>query len=498
MRFTATDTYDYHRPSKCGLRVYLRHHDVEEAPPGPFVDVLRRLGERHEKGHLATLSGVVDLSGLPQEERERRTLEEIRAGAPALYQPRFRAAIELDGEDCELVGEPDFLLRHDGGYLIRDSKLSRQITREKHPEIVLQLQLYGWLYERAAGEPPRGLEVHAGTGDIVPVPYDREAGPEHLRLLLHLRSLDAEPYEPVGWSKCAACGFHDRCWDRAVASDDVSLLPAVSQKFAHKLRERGVTRIADLAPALENPAFRQLFYKVFKKKEPKLLDVAVKIRRDAEVRATGRPAWIAPPALPDVRNFAVLDLEGMPPILDELEKIYLWGMKVFGDRPSGYLYAEAGFGAGGDRQGWQDFLRLASRLLDEHPDLRFVHFGTYERTKLRTYLKRHKDADGTAARILNRLVDLHSILTASVVLPVPSYGLKVVEKHVGFKRKLDEYRGDVAMARYIEATETSDPAARAGILDESRAYNEEDLDATWAVLSWLRAGSPSPSGRGLG
>ena len=43
------------------------------------------------------------------------------------------------------------------------------------------------------------------------------------------------------------------------------------------------------------------------------------------------------------------------------------------------------------------------------------------------------------------------------------------------------------MARYIEATETSDSAARAGILDEIRAYNEEDLDATWAVLSWLRA-----------
>ncbi|MGH9389347.1 MAG: TM0106 family RecB-like putative nuclease, partial [Vicinamibacteria bacterium] len=226
------------------------------------------------------------------------------------------------------------------------------------------------------------------------------------------------------------------------------------------------------------------------KKEPKLLDVAVKIRRDAEVRATGRPAWIAPPALPGVRSFAMLDLEGMPPLLDELEKVYLWGMKVLGPRPADYLYAEAGFGLKGDEQGWRDFLRLASRLLDEYPDLRFVHFGTYERTKLTTYRKRHGDSGGTAARILNRLVDLHSILTASVVLPVPSYGLKVVEKYIGFKRKLEEYGGDAAIARYIEATEASDPATRAGILDEIRAYNEEDLDATWAVVEWMRRIAP--------
>ncbi len=42
------------------------------------------------------------------------------------------------------------------------------------------------------------------------------------------------------------------------------------------------------------------------------------------------------------------------------------------------------------------------------------------------------------------------------------------------------------MARYIEATETSDPAARDAIVSEILAYNEEDLDATWKVLGWLR------------
>ena len=42
------------------------------------------------------------------------------------------------------------------------------------------------------------------------------------------------------------------------------------------------------------------------------------------------------------------------------------------------------------------------------------------------------------------------------------------------------------MARYIEATETDDEGLRASIMDEILDYNREDLEATWAVLRWLR------------
>lgn len=42
------------------------------------------------------------------------------------------------------------------------------------------------------------------------------------------------------------------------------------------------------------------------------------------------------------------------------------------------------------------------------------------------------------------------------------------------------------MARYIKATETRDETQRTAIMDEIAAYNREDLEATWAVLEWLR------------
>ena len=44
------------------------------------------------------------------------------------------------------------------------------------------------------------------------------------------------------------------------------------------------------------------------------------------------------------------------PYLDELEKIYLWGMQAYGKRPSEYVGVTAGFGANGDWEGWEAFL----------------------------------------------------------------------------------------------------------------------------------------------
>jgi hypothetical protein len=98
MQFRASSPYDYYRPSKCALRVALRHRGIPEAPRSPFDELLAKLGMRHEKAHLASLPGVVDLSGLDQEARERETRVVIRTEASSIYQARFRMEIHLDGE----------------------------------------------------------------------------------------------------------------------------------------------------------------------------------------------------------------------------------------------------------------------------------------------------------------------------------------------------------------------------------------------------------------
>ena len=62
LRLTASDFYTYFRPSKCELRVYLKSIGMVEGPPGPFAEILFKLGDRHEKAHLATFPKYEDIS----------------------------------------------------------------------------------------------------------------------------------------------------------------------------------------------------------------------------------------------------------------------------------------------------------------------------------------------------------------------------------------------------------------------------------------------------
>ena len=487
MQVTASDIYGYYRPSECNLRIYLRHNGEAEAPPSPYEEVMRRLGERHEKAHLATFPTFVDLSAGTRHEREQRTQEEVRRGSLVIYQAVLRATAVLDGVRCEVVGYPDFLIHHSGGYAIRDSKLSRRITENDHPEILRQLELYGWLYEQTFGKPPLRLEVHGGIGDIVLIPYD--AGGKVLataREILAIKQTQVEPYTPVGWTKCGDCGFYGRCWPRAEARRDVALVSGVDQGLAIALRHKGVETVDGLLAGYSEASLAEL-QRPWGRGSQRVGRRAGPILRMARSMASGQEILIQNPDIPDHPNYVIFDIEGLPPHLDELEKVYLWGLQVFGQRSGEFQASTASFGVDGDREGWEHFLANAKKILDEYGDLPFVHWHHYERTRLDMYMERFGDPGGVGARVRQNLLDLLPITHRSIALPLPSYSLKVVEQYIGFRRKQEEYGGEWAMAKYIEATETEDPQQRQQVMDQILVYNREDLESTWAVLKWLRA-----------
>ena len=125
-----------------------------------------------------------------------------------IYQGALRAETVVGGMECDVFGEPDFLIRQGSGYVVRDAKLSRRITRSDHPEIIASLQLYGWLFEQTFGRPPEALEVAAGDGGIVLIDYDNaEFALATLGEVLADKAAAAEPFSPVGWSKCEPCAF---------------------------------------------------------------------------------------------------------------------------------------------------------------------------------------------------------------------------------------------------------------------------------------------------
>ena len=486
MRLTASDIISLNRPTPCDLRIYLREHKISEAEPSAFEKILQTLGQRHEEEHLASLGAYEDPSLVPPDERVQRTSEAIANRASVIYQGELARDTVLNGIPVTLIGRPDFLIWDTDGYLICDSKLSRQVDEDHHIEIALQLQLYGWLFEGTAGVLAKRLEVHTGKGDIVDVPYDGGfAALGELAKILELKRLGAEPYEPVGWTKCGGCGYHEHCWQKAEANQDVAIVMDVDQGLARALNASGTRTAADLLANFDVNTLSG-FKRPRGKGEQKVGKRAEKILLYAEVLCRGQERILAPPVIPASDNYVMFDLEGMPPQLDDLDKIYLWGMQVYGMRPSPFLGVTAAFGADGDREGWFDFLRAAKKILDEYGDIPFVHWHHYEKTHIKKYIDRYGDLDAVADRVLRNLLDLLPITKDAVALPLPSYSLKVVEEYVGFKRTQEEYGGAWSMAQFILATETNDEAERNRLMAKILTYNEEDLAATWAVFEWLR------------
>ncbi len=487
-RLFASGFHGYLRPSRCGLRLWLREQGVAEDPPGAYAEILMRLGLEHERRHLARFADAIDIGALPREQQRDATSAAVVAGERVIYQGRFEATVAIDGREVEVVGLPDFLLPARDGYAIRDSKLNRRVgPGQEH--VRLQLEAYGWLYEQTFGEPPVALQVHGGGGEIITLEYG--GGEDALAVFAAMLRYRLRPTEPedehVGVSKCGGCGFHSRCWPLAQERRDVGLLPFADQSLIDELHREGTASLPELLERYDAERLARLERPGWDGRPRPVGDRAERLLVNARALLEGRPILIQPPEIPAHPTYVMFDLEGMPPAIDETEKIYIWGLQPFGAEPGPFRAGVAGFGRRGDRDGWESFLNEAGKLFAElGPELPFVHWASYERTKLNLYLERYGDRDGVGERVLANLLDLLPITRGAVAVPLSSYSLKQVETLTGYQRQLTDSGGEWSMARYIEATESSDRAEREAIMDEILAYNREDLEATWAVMEWLR------------
>jgi len=486
----AKDLLDHRRPSRCDLRIYLREQHTPVAPPSPFDEMIRRLGQRHEVAELTKLQPVVNLGVGSLEQRAQWTRDEVGKGAPVIYQGVLMLETELGGMPATVVAEPDFLVASGTGYAMRESRLAGRATQQEHLEVVLALQAAGWLFRETLEQEPAALEVATGSGAIIAVVDD--GGAQALGQLAHLAQLKRlvadlapPPFEPVNWLKCQACAFVRYCWVRAVERYDVACIPAIAEPLARALHEQGVTGAARLVEAFDDESLAAFVRPAAGGDAPVGEEAAVGILRSARAFASGREEVFATPDVLLSDNYAVFDSEGLPPQFDELDKVYVWGMQVYGTLPSPYTAAMATGDPDGDRIGWVGFLTEAAALFEYYGDIPFVHWLDDERRAIDRYVARYGDPDGVAARVLANMIDLEVVMRESIAVPLPSNSLKAISKYAGSKRDLDQYGRDWSLAKYIEVVETGDEFQRSGLVGQVQSNNREDLEATNAVLRWL-------------
>ena len=252
--------------------------------------LIKELGERHEREHLAGFPEYRDLSEGNHGDRFQRTKEAMAGGAPVIYQGVLRAAYP-DSRDL-VTGIPDFLIREGDSYRIRDCKLSRGMDESSHPEILRQLQTYGWLFEQVTGRPPAALEAYLGT-----------------------RQLEETPYSG------------------AEATHDVSLVYKLDQARAHALRQEGVRTYDELLRDF-TPDTLATLARTQGSQVRRVGSAAGRILENARALATRAEIMMG-------ELMVMFDLEGVPPQYEELEKVYLWarakpaGSKVTGAKAAG-------------------------------------------------------------------------------------------------------------------------------------------------------------------
>ncbi|MHC2994005.1 MAG: TM0106 family RecB-like putative nuclease [Candidatus Atribacteria bacterium] len=486
MRIPIQVIYNLFAPSYCEKRLYFAYNNVKTLEPGPFEQLIYKLGLRHEKNYLNSIGEYIDVSTGRIEERIAATKKYTNDKVLVIYQGVLCEDLMVNNKPITLIGIPDFLIYEEGGYQIRDCKLARHVDDKKHQEIIAQIKVYGLLLEKLTGQKVDKMEAVLGDNSLLDVTKMEAIQPgEILTKVVSIAEEKKAPYSPVGWSKCMGCGYRNICWDMAVKNSDVALVYGVDQGLARFFWEKGITKIRQLLDNYDEASLARV-NRPWGEGVQKVGKKATKILMQAQAMKEKRNILIKKVNLPSYDNYVMFDLEGVPPYIDDLEKIYLWGIQVFGEKRTPYLPALAPIEEEGDYKGWENFLKNSRKIFKAYGDVPFIHWAPYEKTKIKLYLQRYGDSGGIAERVLKNLVDLCALVKKSLILAEPSYSLKVVEKVAGFKRTQEEYGGNWAIAKYIEAVETDNKEIRRSIIEKILKYNQEDLVATWEVFKWLK------------
>jgi len=452
----------------CPRRAWFSLHPPvgDDLAPDRFDELIKSLGDEHEAAVLAGFDTYSTAKSVAH------TQELIDAETPVIYQPQFFDA------DLDLVGIPDFLILEGQHYRVADAKLALSIDNKK--AIKAQLATY-----RRLARSTLPARVFLGDGELVDIdPKDDTLGEAFVADMQALRLAKRQPATHYSFTKCSPCPFNHLCTPGFRQADELTLNPAIQARAADGLRQAGIKTLAKLAASDPNEL----------PDVPYLKGSLNKARAVLQARSlrTGKVFKVAEVDLPD-GDYIHFDVESDPMARGGAGEVYLWGFLTPPDHDPSFEYVWKGSTAHADERAWHEFLALIDGFRQRFAAPYFVHYSNYERTQIRRYADRYGDQAHAIVEWLladdGPLLDLQKLVKAAFVLPVLSYGLKSIcrdSRLVNFQWRLEESGSQWSVVRYYDymgaATETDLDEIKAEIL----TYNEDDVRATEAMVSWLR------------
>ena len=458
--------------------------------------LLARKGDEHERRYLdrlreqfgADLVAFESRSGRSRTdylEADAATLRAMAAGTKIIYQAAF-----FDGT---FLGRADFLRRIEvpsarfaWSYEVIETKLALS----PKPYFLVQLAQYSEHVARLQGSMPAEASIVLGSGNERRFPleecaaYYRRLKADYLASFA--RDDDAYPFE---CAHCDLCPWRVACATRRDADDHLSLVARIRRDQIAKLEDHGIGTLAALASAPDDARPKRMQPESF----DNLRSQAREQHRYRAARAAGGSAshsyTFRLPAGPN-DGFGRLpepdpgdvffDMEGDPLYRPDRPLEYLFGC---------YLPAEDryvpfwGKTPAEERTAFEAFVDFVVDRRRTYPNLHVYHYAPYETVAL----KRLGGLFGSRERELDAFweagtfVDLYPVVRQSVWISQPSYSIKKVEALYGFTRTTVTKGGDDSIVQFEAWLATQDAA----ILDDIRAYNDDDCRSTFLLRQWL-------------
>jgi predicted RecB family nuclease len=467
-------------PHLTSLELAVAHGRLERPfRPNPYAEMIRRKGDEHEAAHLGSLGAGVAKIGDPHEigwdAAAAATKQAIRDQAPFVYQ----AALV----DRNWHGLADFLeLLPEGFYEVVDTKLARRAK----PAHLLQLCFYTEQLARIQDKWPERMHVVNGLGARESFkPYDFLAYYRRLKARFLEAVENDRPTYPYPVDHCSLCEFLARCQEQWDADDHLSLVAGIRRTQVERLNAEGITKLRALAGT---PAET----KIPKLRHETLAKLREQARLQLQRRLTGELAHQILP-LERERGFAILpepnegdiwlDLEGDPWYEPARGLEYLLGWVWLDDDGEPRYDCIWSLDRAQEKAGFERLIDLIRERRARFPGMHVYHYAPYERTALQRLMGEHGTREDELDDLLRGevLVDLFRVTRQALRLAVPSYSIKEVEAFYGFQRGEEMAGGGSAVVAFEEWLE-----ARADhILEEIRAYNEDDCRSLYELHRWL-------------
>jgi uncharacterized protein len=482
----------------------------------PQADVLRDLGEAHERRYLERLiEDGLEVVTIPRPERGSppdaavdATIAAMGAGAAVIYQAAFL--------HDRWLGYADFLLRVDGPselgdyhYEVGDTKLAR--TSE--PYFILQLCNYSEHVARVQGVAPRRMHVILGDGRTESFEVAEFAAHYRAVKARFLSSMErAAETAPYPVLHCDLCSFQALCDAQLDAADSLSRVARIMRLHVDRLTAAGTATLEALSYAqpedrpadIRPPIFETLRRQARLQRE----------HRDALAAGVARPNTVElleiDPDLPQPRAFGLLPARDEGDLFFDMEgdPYYSEGDRWFGGE-SGLEYLFGVYTLDGaftpfwgcdrdgpqaprhrlhEKQAFEAFVDFVMARRAAYPSFHIYHYAPYEVTAMKRLSERHHTREDEIADLLreDRFVDLYKVVRQGMAVGQPHYGIKYLENYYEDERRTGVKKGDdsiVEFERWLASRAAGTPDR--GILDDIEQYNRFDCVSTEHLLTWL-------------